>query len=452
MSKINFDYVNTSEQISPTKFNNNFKKIEDAVNDGSIGSGSTGPSGITGVEYGVEWDVTNHTFTRLKSAVGMTKGADFNSAYPWSGMKRCNLTDAGVVTAYFGDTDFKGDGTNGQVMVEIPKFYYKTVPVAYTMVNKQVVPSKLQYYVCDAKLDGYKLHPAFLRDGEELDYVYLGAFEAVAFDASAGNYVNDFAFDAAADMLGSVSGFKPISGKHTTFTRATARSMARRRGAGWEIQDFLTTCAVQMLILIELASFDVQTEIGQGIVNKTDDGSNNMAENTGYTSSMGSTSGEVATSSTTHKAVNYRGIENFWGNIWIWVDGVNIQNSGYGYLWIADHGFADDIMTEPYHRVNGQIPGSNGYVDKFIYDGTFDFMFVASSVAGASNQPPNDYFWQNRASTSMTVALLGAHWYYGLHAGAFCWGVSHASSSSDRGIGSRLGFYRRTTHRQKAAA
>ena len=109
-------------------------------------------------------------------------------------------------------------------------------------------------------------------------------------------------------------------------------------------------------------------------------------------------------------------------------------------------------MTEPYHRVNGQIPGSNGYVDKFIYDGTFDFMFVASSVAGASNQPPNDYFWQNRASTSMTVALLGASWDNGLDAGAFSWYVSNTSSDSSRYVGSRLGFYRRTTHRQKAAA
>lgn len=451
MSKITFDYVQTNEQINPTKFNNNFKKLEDAVNDGSIGSGGGGTGGITGMEYGVEWDVTNARFTRLKSAVGMTKGADFDSAYPWSGMKRCNLTDAGVVTAYYGDPDYKVDGSNGQVMVEIPKFYYKTVPVEYTMSAGQVIPSKVQYYVSDAKLAGYKLHPAFLRDGEELDYVYLGAYEATVFDASAGKYVGDFAFDAAADSLGSVSGLKPVSGKNATFTRAIARNMARRRGAGWEIQDFLTTCAVQMLILIELASFDVQSEIGQGITNKTDDGANNMAENTGYTNKLGNTSGETTTSIAIYEAVSYRGIENFWGNLWIWIDGVNIQNGGLGYLWIADHGFADDIMTEPYHRVNGRIANANGFVDRVIYDGNYDFMFVASSVAGASNKPINDQFWQNVAAAAMTVAIFGAVWSVGLGAGAFCWYVDSTSSGSSRDVGSRLGYYRRTTHRQKAA-
>lgn len=443
MAKINFDYVSTSEQISPTKFNNNFQALENAINDGTIGGGGSSPS-VSGLEYGVEWDVTNSTFTRLASAVGMTKGANFTSVYPWSGIRRCNLTDAGVVTAYIGDSNYAVNGSNGQVMVEIPKFYYKTVPVTYTMDGVQVKPTKVQYYISDTKLAGYKLHPAFLRNGEVLDYVYVGAYEATVYDVSASAYVHDFAFDAASDILASVSGYKPVSGKNATFTRAIARQMARRRGQGWEIQDFLTTSAIQMLILVELASFDVQTEIGQGVTTKTDDGANNMAENTGYT---GPTTGEYSTSSSTYKAVSYRGIENLWGNIWKWIDGINIQNNGLGYAWIADHGFADDIMTDPYQRINIKLPSANGYVDTLIYDGSVDFAFLPASTAGASNKPVNDYFWQNVAATVMTVALLGAGWYHGSHAGAFCWHVANASSNSSRFIGSRLGFYRKTSHK-----
>ena len=446
MAKINFDYVNTSEQISPTKFNNNFQALENAINDGTIGGGGSSPQ-VSGLEYGVEWDITNSVFTRLASAVGMTKGANFTSVYPWSGIRRCNLTNAGVVTAYYGDSAYKTDGSNGQVMVEIPKFYYKTVPVTYTMDGGQVQPTKLQYYISDTKLAGYKLHPAFLRDGEVLDYVYVGAYEATVYDASASAYVHDFAFDAAADILSSVSGYKPISGNSATFTRAIARQMARRRGQGWEIQDFLTTSAIQMLILVELASFDVQTEIGQGVTTKTDDGTNNMAENTGYTNNLGNNSGEANTSSSTYKAVSYRGIENLWGNIWTWIDGINIQNAGLGYAWIADHGFADDIMTDPYQRVNVKLPAANGYVDTLIYDGSVDFAFLPASTAGASNKPVNDYFWQNIATSGMTVAALGAGWDYGSSAGAFCWHVHVTSSPSNRGIGSRLGFYRKTSHK-----
>lgn len=443
MAKINFDYVSTSEQISPTKFNNNFQALENAINDGTIGGGGSSPS-VSGLEYGVEWDVANSTFTRLASAVGMTKGANFNSVYPWSGMRRCNLTDAGVVTAYIGDSNYAVNGSNGQVMVEIPKFYYKTVPVTYTMEGVQVKPTKVQYYISDTKLAGYKLHPAFLRNGEVLDYVYVGAYEATVYDASASAYVHDFAFDAANDILASVANYKPVSGKNATFTRAIARQMARRRGQGWEIQDFLTTSAIQMLILVELASFDVQTEIGQGVTTKTDDGTNNMAENTGYT---GPTTGEYNTSSSTYKAVCYRGIENLWGNIWKWIDGINIQNAGLGYAWIADHGFADDIMTDPYQRVNVKLPAANGYVDTLIYDGSVDFAFLPASTAGASNKPVNDYFWQNVATSAMTVAGLGAYWVSGSYAGPFCWLVNNTSSYSIRSVGSRLGFYRKTSHK-----
>ncbi|MGI6533892.1 MAG: hypothetical protein ACOX23_04670 [Peptococcia bacterium] len=65
------------------------------------------------------------TMTRLGDAEGKTAGADFNDFAPWSGMKLCNVADDGTITAYIGDGGFKRDGSNGQVMVKIPKFYYK---------------------------------------------------------------------------------------------------------------------------------------------------------------------------------------------------------------------------------------------------------------------------------------------------------------------------------------
>ena len=457
MPKVNFDYIGSNEQLSPAKVNANFQTLENMINSGEL-SGGGGGGTVTGSEYGVEWDITNKRFTRLNNALGLSAtlgsngivSSDFDNVYPWSEMRRCNLSDDGVVTAYYGDSNFSETGSNGQVMVEIPKFYYKTIPVAYTVSNGDVVPTKVQFYISNAKLDGYSLHPAFIRDNVILDYIYLGAYEASVYDVSAARYVADFGFDGANDILGSVKGLKPVSGKTSTFTRATARNMARRRGAGWEQQDFLSTSAVQLMMLIEFASFDSQTDIGAGVSNKTDDGSNNMAENTGYTSGLGNKSGNAATSSSSYRAVTYRGIENLWGNIWVWIDGINIQNNKLGYPWIADHGFADDIMTEPYHRINGKIPASNGYIDKLIYDGSNDFAMLPSSAGGASNTPVNSYMWQNVASTSMTVARLGGGWNDGSYCGGWCWSLSTASSNSSRNIGARLGFYKKTTHAQAA--
>jgi hypothetical protein len=78
---------------------------------------------------GVEVDYANRTFTRLAGAVGKTPGADFDSILAFGGRRRCNLADNGTVNAYYGEPGYIEDGSNGQVMVEQPKFYYKVVPL-----------------------------------------------------------------------------------------------------------------------------------------------------------------------------------------------------------------------------------------------------------------------------------------------------------------------------------
>lgn len=78
---------------------------------------------------GVEVDYANRTFARLAGAVGKTPGTDFDSILAFGGRRRCNLADDGTVNAYFGDAGYIEDGSNGQVMVEQPKFYYKVVPL-----------------------------------------------------------------------------------------------------------------------------------------------------------------------------------------------------------------------------------------------------------------------------------------------------------------------------------
>lgn len=140
MPKVNFDYIGSNEQLSPAKVNANFQTLENMINSGEL-SGGGGGGTVTGSEYGVEWDIANKRFTRLNNALGLSAtlgsngivSSDFDNVYPWSEMKRCNLSDDGVVTAYYGDSNFSETGSNGQVMVEIPKFYYKTIPVAYTV-------------------------------------------------------------------------------------------------------------------------------------------------------------------------------------------------------------------------------------------------------------------------------------------------------------------------------
>ena len=141
---------------------------------------------------------------RLAGAVDRTPGAMFDDIQAFGGRKRCILTDDGVVLAYHGEPGYTETGaltqaitlgedenavtyevgTKVQVMVEQPKFYYKVVPLELEKVisGKGFHLRKARYYVSDVKKTGFKLHPAFIRDGQIKDFIYLSAYEGCAFD------------------------------------------------------------------------------------------------------------------------------------------------------------------------------------------------------------------------------------------------------------------------------
>lgn len=71
-------------------------------------------------------------WTRIEDSVGLNASAtkdgtevsnDFDNCYPWSDIKRCNVNPTtGKIVAYYGETGYKADGTNGEVMVKYQSF------------------------------------------------------------------------------------------------------------------------------------------------------------------------------------------------------------------------------------------------------------------------------------------------------------------------------------------
>lgn len=423
--------------------------------------------------YGVEVDFKNKKFTRLAGAVNRTAGAGFDSIHCFGGRKRCNVTDAGNVVAYYGDAGFSTSGkltqavtvgeddaavtyaagTIVQTMVEQPKFYYKVVPLDVEIItegeNHGYHMRKARYYVSDEPKAGFKLHPAFIENGNTNDFIYLAAFEGSLWDASASAYIMDDAqvADFTADMFSSIANAKPASGLTQNLTRANIRKLAQKRGSGWEQSYAATVAASQMLMLIEYSTFNLQSAIGMGAVSKTDDGTTSMTEISGATVNLGNASG-VVTNTNGVQIVSYRGEESFWGDIWTCVDGMNEQNPStwsstsasdgeHGRLYVADHGFADDTSASPYQDT-GICPcySNGGYVSAFGYSEEFDWLFVPTEKAGNSSLPVGDYFWNYNAN--WRVAILGGRWNSGADAGAFCWILKDASSARYRSVGGRL--------------
>ena len=396
--------------------------------------------------FGVEVDFVNKKFTRLSGAVNRTPGAAFDSINAFGGRKRCNVADDGTVTAYYGDSGYTTTGKNAagtpvQVMVEQPKFYYKVVPMVLEKGVKGMKIRKARYYVSDTLKPGFKVHPAFVENGNVNPYIYLAAFEGSLFDTSANAYILDNAqvADFAADKLSSIAGTKPAGGDTQNLTRANVRLLAQKRGKGWEQAYAATAAASQLLMLIEYASFNMQKAIGRGNTDQTSSAAN--IQYTGATVSLGNASGAV-TNANGIQLISYRGEENFWGNIWTWVDGMNEENpepfeSGQaGTLHVADHGFADNSKASPYKNTGIHPIQGSGYVSAFGYSEEFDWLFIGVEFSGNDALPVGDYHWNN--NSGWRVAELGGFCANGSHAGAFCWALHDAASDRGWGIGGRL--------------
>ena len=410
--------------------------------------------------YGVEVDFANKRFTRLAGAENMTAGADFSALNPWGGRKRCIVANDGTVLAYRGDTGYTeagaitqaitvGDteypsGTKVQVMVEQPIFYIKAVPVkakaATSGKGKQYV--KGRFYISPTPKVGFTAPKAFEdNNGILQDKIYLAAYEGSIYDTDANKQLlnDEQVADFAADLLCSIAGAKPASGKTQNLTRANVRKLCNNRGAGWQSHNIFALSVTQWLIMVEYASMDCQSKIGKGVCNFTDDGSNNMAVVTGATAGLGNGSGIPDGGEDGKCSVSYRGEENLWGNIWTWLDLINILAKGVNEAYIHKAGstVADDTVSG-YENFGAQLSHSNGYQSAYGISEEYPELLLPTESAGSSNLLAGDYYWQNYTYNGFLIAILGGCWDSGSYCGAWCLSVHITSSYRFRSIGGRL--------------
>lgn len=412
--------------------------------------------------YGVEVDFKNKKFTRLAGAVGKTPGDAFDGVKAFGGRRRCNVTDDGKVVAYYGDAGFSETGvltsaitigentyptgTKVQVLVEQPKFYYKVVPLELEKIQggKGFHMRKARYYVSDTMKAGFKVHPLFVKDGKEKNFVYLSAYEGSTYDTSASAYkLNDAQdVDWTNDVLASIAGAKPTSGlTQRGATRNGFRTIAAKRGSGWSQQTIQSVSATQILFLVEYASFNIQEKLGAGVTTKVDDGTS-MTEITGATTTLGNKSGQVINTNG-YSVVAYRGEENPFGNLWKWVDGINTNNGSTfakgdtGTIYVADHGFKDDSGDAPYHEVGfSSVYLGWSYISAFGYAEDDDWLFYPTEGKGNSSLPVGDC--SQVINAGWRVAILGVLWFNSSNSGLFGLYVADDSGSQNRVIGGRL--------------
>lgn len=413
---------------------------------------------------GLQVDYKNKSFKRLAGAANLTAGSDFDKFSMYGGRKRCNVADDGTINAWYGDEGYTEDGSNGQVMVYQPKFYYLVCPVEYDPIDTTGIGyhlRKANYYVSEKPRPGFRLHPAFYdASGKEIDYYLTAAYEGSIYDTSAAAYLlqDEQVMSSAEDKFSSIAGVRPASGSSQNLTRTEIEKMAQNRGTNWHGDLIKQVSAEQLLMIIETGVIELQTPIGQGVIalpwTTGDDTTSSYAAATGSTASLGNGTGRAEKTTTYEggKATDYtvdgktsicwRGKENFWGNIWKFVYGISIWGNGKmdgGQPYICkDFNFAENKNSGNYEPAGFTVAPKEGYISAMGYSTKFDWLFIASETLGNSSLPVGDYTYLTQNLNGYRIALLGGLWIGWSYAGAFYWSLSNGVGIRYRVIGGRL--------------
>lgn len=423
-----------------------------------IGSGTSGMSGLVGLEI----DYENKTITRTEEARNYQMGANFDSYAMFGGRKRCNVADDGTITAFYGDNNYRDDGSNGQVMVYQPKFYYKRTIINYSNATLGKTVKKESLILSPTAQPGFKLHPLFtLSNPEGVDYVLLSAYEGSIYDVSESKYSNkeDITIDFSNDKLSSVAGTKPISGVANTLTITAAEHLANLRGAGWHITNLQAESAMQMLEMVEFGTLNGQTALEKGICEIPNDMNLNCASLTGSTANLGNATGaaaetinETGGTMTTYsvngkRAISYRGVENPWGNIWRMVAGANVYGNGQmagGQLYICTDGNYDVLrIDDNYEAVGFYLPSVYGWISNMGYGNEkYDWIYAPALCASTANSllPVGDNLWTTANLNGKHILLAGGAWAFEDADGPFYYGADRPSNNNGRNCGCRLMF------------
>jgi hypothetical protein len=408
--------------------------------------------------YGAEWDVRRSNPSVLR--VGYLP---LHASLPvQSNMKGCLVADDGTVNYYLKADDWtkKADGNasdlsgaDGQVMVEVPEYWYRFSEEGY--IQRMMISA--------VEIDGWNHIPKFYMSAYEAAVnrtapIKMWSIVNTATEYRGGN--NTSAWDGAANSL---------LGKPATYiSRTNFRTYANNRGTKWTLATAEMHSALTWLFVVEYATRNSQEAVnavltaegyhqgglGAGVTTvvsttwTTFNGqnpfvpcgsSNSLANGTGEVDYVATDFGGVGVDQT-FKVPRYRGVENPFGHIWKWLDGINIlhNNAGDGGTSLlyqrTTKAFVDGTLTN--YTAAGNLPTSNGYV-KLMQDSG---LIMSKTVGAGETTWWCDYFYtpQPVVSSAWYAPTVGGEAYDGASPGlGYVRSNSRASGSAVR-IGSRL--------------
>lgn len=325
---------------------------------------------------------------RTDNAVGLnyTVGAseiksNFDTCYPWSDMQEC--TDA-----------------SGNVFIKIPKFYARITKNADGTYKHQISGVRYEGF-STLFIDGA---------GNELDYILVGKYEG----------------SGSASRVYSKTGQTVL----VNINLDNFRTGCKANGEGYQQYDYLIDLIIKELWLVEMKTTDSQS-VMYGYAN-----GNSAAVATGRTDLVKTPSGSEVSNTDGKHAMKYRGIENLWGNIFKWVDGISFTDDMVC-ICTAPQYYSGGKVSAPY-VYHGNRPTSSGYLSKFEPLDKNPLIQYATSISGGST---TTYYCDYYSYYSSGSALyVGGAWSASTNAGLWYAYGSASASVSFSSLGGRLCF------------
>ena len=391
--------------------------------------------------YGVKRNTnsTSSSWERINDSVGLVANAvkpdnndpknDFDNIYPWSDIRSYNY-DAGTkkITAWYGDSNFKFDGSNGEVLTYIPEFYYK----------REVIDDIEYQYISKVNQEGFTYSKPFS----------VGRYKISKMTSSnqsglSANNMNNLIYsenvkeptNPVIDILNSIdidpsnpdpdipdsgieppedlkfipksrSGCYPLTNKEISYFKINTG----RLGTNFSLMDY-HYFIIQLLYLVEYGDYDSQVVLGKGNTNNHTE----LIITSGGTDKIGMKSGCLVDDGM-HSMI-YRGMEDIYGNAFEIIDGINIK--GYQAYINYDYTTYEQNVFDGKYRALGYVnDNEEGYIIKLGYDSANPLISLPVTVGKKDESGIKDFFHGNLSNEFLLAGGLynsedyAGFWYY----------------------------------------
>ena len=430
--------------LNATEFDSNLTKTRDCVNDldSRVDNISSQLDQNNEMIYGVRFDYVNDVIQPGILNNGAFVATDYNNYPIQDEVKRVLLTSAGAESDLHpydsskmpDGSDAVINGSAGHIFSRINQFYMLT----YTdSTNKY-------HYVLNSKrrfvFNGVESWVPKRFGGRSV--AHISSFEGTAMSdsltAQVGSVINAVHHPNGLDTSTYTTNTNPAP--FTNRTRGQFRTQCNNgvfKQFSWGDLEIL-----QVLFLTKYKTFDSQSVLP----GHTWRASFNYADTTkpGLTYSLGNQDGYITDANGNAIANSFLGVENFFGNVWKFVDGININNAAGVYDVYVCHdpaNFADDTSTN-YSLVSGttDFGDADGYITNLLMNASkLGSFFPTSITGGSSSEFVHDYMWN--AAGGWRVLSSGGSLPSGSPAGVAALLALHSSGYLLSSFSARLAGY-----------